>query len=158
MNGTDPVLLKELFSCELFETLSEEEIASIADLAQVKNYEAGETIYEQGDRGNELYIIKSGQVSLQRCVNIGERKATASIGILGRGRAFGCSSALLGEAHELMTSALCAKPTQVIVLNGTALRTILQTNVKVGFKVMERFAYVLRERLRGTYGAMEKIV
>ena len=77
MNGTDPIILKELFNCELFENLDEEEIESIAELARVENYEVGETIYGQGDRGNELYIIKGGQVSLQRCVDIGERTATA---------------------------------------------------------------------------------
>lgn len=158
MNGMDPTIFEVLTHCELFEKLSEEEVESVHDLAHLRYFKQGDIIFSQGDRGNELYIIKEGQVSLQRTVHVGERKAVTTISVLGRGRAFGCVSALLGEPHYNMTDAVCDRDTQVVVINGTALRNILRTNTHTGFSVMERFAYILRERLNGTYGAMEKIV
>ena len=158
MNGTDPSIFGVLINCELFATLSEEEINSIVELARIEKYEQGDTIFAQGDRGNELYIVKEGQVLLERTISLGKRKATTTIAVLGRGRAFGCASSLLGESHDIMTDAVCTKNTEVVVINGTALRNILRTNTHTGFLVLERFAYILRERLSGTYEAMEKIV
>jgi len=77
--------------------------------------------------------------------------------VLGPGRALGSWLSLLGESHSLMSSALCNRQTEVISLDGTRLRKILENNPPVGFKVMERLAFMLRDRIRGVYGALEKL-
>ena len=56
-----------------------------------------------------------------------------------------------------MSSALCTRKKEVIAIEGPALREELMKNLPAGFKVMERLAYVLRDLLRGVYGAMEKL-
>jgi len=148
-----PVLLK----CELLVILSKEEINPIISLCHTEQYRPGEAIFHQGEQGNKIYIIKEGQVSLERSVDLGDRKAQLRIAILGLGRALGSWLALLGESHCLMSSALCTRKTEVIAIEGSALREELWKNLPAGFKVMERLAYVLRDRLRGVYGAMEKL-
>jgi len=146
-----------LLRCELFVKLTEKEIQPISSLCQIETYKPGEQIFNQGDQGSKIYIIKDGQVTLERVVDLGERKATVSIAILGRGRAFGCWSVLWEEAHNLMSSAVCNKKTQVISVEGLKLKDTLKNNPQVGYKVMERLAYLLGDRLRGAYGAMEKL-
>jgi hypothetical protein len=63
----------------------------------------------------------------------------------------------LGESHCLLSSALCTRKTEVIAIEGPVLREELRKNLPAGFKVMERLAYLLRDRLSGVYGAMEKL-
>ena len=148
-----PVLLK----CELLVTLTQEEINPIISLCHTEQYQPGEAIFHQGDQGNKIYIINEGQVSLERSVDLGGRKAQLIIATLGPGKALGSWLTLLGETHCLMSSALCTRRTEVIAIEGTVLRKELKKNPQAGFKVMERLAYIMRERLRGIYGAMEKL-
>ena len=150
-------ILQLLLKCELLVTLSKEEINPIISLCHTEQYQPGEAIFHQGDQGNKIYIIKEGQVSLEHSVDLGDRKARLSISILGPGRALGSWLTLLGESHCLMSSALCTRKTEVIAIGGHDLREELRKNLPAGFKVMERLAYILRDRLRGVYGAMEKL-
>ena len=144
-------------NCELFRGLNTVEIENITKLGQVEMYEAGEKILNQGDFHDKLYIIAEGHVFLERSVDLGERKGNVVISLLGKGRALGCWSTLLGEAHPLMSSAICKKHTKVVVIRGPALREMILSDFHLGFKVMERLCLILRDTLQGAYGAMEKI-
>jgi len=146
-----------LENCELFSGLNKDEIEKIATLGHVEMYEVGENILNQGDFGEELYIIAEGHVFLERAIDVGTRKGSAIITILGRGKALGSWSTLIGETHTLGSSAICRKPTKVIVIKGPALREMMLDNFQLGFKVLERLCFILRNRIRGAYGAMENI-
>lgn len=146
-----------LENCELFRSLERDEIEKIAGLGHVETYEAGENMLQQGDFGDNLYIIAEGHVFLERSIDLGTRKGNAIISLLGRGRALGCWSTLLGEAHTLLSSARCRKATKVVVIKGPALREIMLGNFQLGFKILERLCSTLRDRIQGAYGAMENI-
>jgi len=146
-----------LENCELFRGLDKDEIEKIAQLGGVATYEAGDNILNQGDFGENLYIIAEGHVFLERAIDLGTRKGSAIITILGRGKALGCWSTLLGETHTLGSSAICRKPTKIIVIKGPALREMMLDDSQLGFKILERLCFILRNRIRGAYGAMENI-
>ena len=150
-------ILNILGNCELFKGLNTVEIENITKLGQVEMHEAGEKILNQGDFHDKLYIIAEGHVFLERSINLGARKGNVTISLLGRGRALGCWSTLLGEAHPLMSSAICKKHTKVVAIRGPALRQMILSDFHLGFKVMERLCLILRDTLKGAYGAMEKI-
>lgn len=143
--------------CELFETLSDAEIRPIVTLCTPAYYNSGEVIFRQGDQGTMLYAILEGQVTLERSVDLGDRTATVSICTLGKGRILGCWLTLLGESHTLMATAVCNKQTEALGLEGAALRVLLETNPHTGFRVLEKLAVILGERLRGVYGALELV-
>lgn len=148
---------KSLEECEFFQGLEQNFTEKIAGLCQPEEYGVGEYIFRQGDMGDRIFIIAEGQVFLERLTDLGARKGTATIGILGQGRVFGCWSTLLGEAHHMMASALCQKPTRVLAIKGSDLRKMMIENQEWGFKLMERLCFLLRDRIQGAYGAMEKI-
>jgi len=110
-------IIEGLKTCELFALLNEEEIqmltTSLATACEVKAYEAGDHIFEQGEHSAKLYVITDGQVLLQRSRNIGERTAMWPLGLLGKGRAMGWSALLYGPRY-VTASAVCQKPTRVI--------------------------------------------
>lgn len=147
-------ITQTLQKCELFCNLTETQAAVIADMCGILSYETGATIFIQGEYSDKLYLIVGGQVSLHRIVNLGNREATVSIGLLGKGRIMGWS-ALLGIPSERTATAICQKTTLVIFLEGKALRSFLEKNPETGFKVMERLAHVLGDRLRAAYTAID---
>ncbi len=150
-------LSEYLHECELFRELSKQEVEHIASLGHLETYRAGENILSQGDFGENLYIIVEGTVVLERSIDLGMRRGRAVIGLLGQGRALGCWSALIGQPHTLMSSAICRKPTKAVVIKGMALREMMLGDLELGFKVLERLCFILRDRIQGAFGAMENV-
>lgn len=146
-----------LESCEFFKELEASDIQNIASLCQSDVYGPGDYLFRQGDFGDRIYIIADGQVILEREVDLGTRKGNAIIALLGKGRVLGCWSTILAEPHNLMSSALCQKETRVISLKGAALRAMMLQNKLLGFDILEKLCFLLRDRIQGAYGAMEKI-
>jgi CRP/FNR family transcriptional regulator, cyclic AMP receptor protein len=101
-------ILEALESSEFFRGLDRKDIEKIAGLCREETFEPGQTIFRQGDTGDHLYIIAEGLVALERSVDLGQRKGNVVIGIIGKGRAFGCWSTLLGKSHSFLSSAFGA--------------------------------------------------
>ena len=143
--------------CEIFSGLEKDDIKKIAGLCWVKIFNPGEYIFRQGELGENIYVIAEGHVFLERAIDLGLRKGNAIIGTLGKGRALGCWSTLLDEPHHLMASATCQKATKVVIFRGADLRNMMLDNVELGLNVFRKLCFILRGRLQGAFGAMEKI-
>jgi CRP/FNR family cyclic AMP-dependent transcriptional regulator len=143
--------------CDLFKGLAKNNIGKIVGLCHVETYAAGEKVFAQGDLGEHLYVIADGHVVLERSVDLGPRKGSTVIGMLCKRRAFGCWSTLLDEAYNFMCTATCQKPTRVVVLNGAELREMMLSDTELGFNILQNLCFVLRDRIQGVFGAMEKI-
>ena len=155
---TSSEITEALRTCELFTSLSEEELQRLVDSldtgCQIKTYEAGDNVFAQGEYITKLYIIAEGQVILERSVNLGDRTAIKPLGLLRKGRAMGWSALLYGPRYAT-ASALCQKETRAISLEGASLRSVLEEEPGIGFKVMERLACLLGDRLRAAYSAFD---
>ncbi|MBT8357374.1 MAG: Crp/Fnr family transcriptional regulator [Desulfobacterales bacterium] len=146
-----------LETCEFFEHLEKRHILLIAGLCTVNQFKGGEHVFYQGDFGEHIHIIVEGHIFLERALDLGSRKGNVVIEALGKGKVLGCWSTLLGEPHILMSSAACQKPTTVVTINGSNLRQMMIDNSKIGFNLLERLCFLLRNRIQSAYGAMEKI-
>jgi CRP-like cAMP-binding protein len=150
-------IINLLENCELFKGLKQDNLEEMADLFRVEAYAAGDHIFRQGELGDRIFIVAKGNVFLERSLDLGIRKGTASIGMLTKGKVFGCWSSLLNEEHRLMSSALCRKPTTVLAIKGSDLRKFMLRDNVLGFEILERFCFLLRDRLKGAYEAMEEL-
>ena len=155
MNPTE--IERALEHCEFFERLEKSDISEIAGLCQVNTCEGGEYVFQQGDYGEHIYVVVQGRVHLVRSIDLGARKGEVVIETLGKGRVLGCWSTLLDLPHILMASAACQKPTTTLAIKGVALRKIMISNTTLGFNIMERLSFLLRDRIQAAYGAMERI-
>lgn len=143
--------------CEFFQGLGPGDVSKITALCWERSFDDGECVFQQGDYGEHLYVIAEGQVVLERTVDLGVRKGTVTIEALGRGRVMGSWSTLLDQPHLLMSSAVCQNPTRLLVMRGADLRHLMLSNTALGFNVMEKFCFLLKDRIQAAYGAMEKI-
>lgn len=142
---------------EFFRGFGPEDIQRLVRLCEARTYEAGETLFRQGDFGEHLYVIAEGQVFLERTLDLGARKGRVTIETLGRGRVLGSWGTLLAEPHTLMSTATCQIPCRVLVFKGADLRQIMMENKEFGFNILERFCFLLRDRIQAAYGAMDRI-
>lgn len=75
-----------LDACKLFRQLSAEELALVRQAAREVAFANGEVIFKEGDEGNGIYLVKSGQVQISALVGQGERRTICT---LGEGEVFG---------------------------------------------------------------------
>ena len=152
-------VIESLRACELFDSLGQEEMQALTvelgAACATKAYQAGEHVFDQGELSSRLYVIVSGQVVLQRSVNVGKKADAAwPLGLLGRGRAMGWSALLYGPRYAT-ASATCQKASEIVAVEGAVLRSVLERQPGIGFKVMDRLACMLGERLKAAYNTMD---
>lgn len=144
-----------LQDCELFNTLGDPEIAQIAALGVPKTFNEGEVVHEQGGRVNLFFVVANGSVALfRRAGSVGGTEgAEVAIDILGPGRVLGWSS--LVKPHVATNSPKAMRKSELIAIDGTALRFLLEKDRAMGFEVMQRLAELLASRLRAAYGVLD---
>jgi CRP-like cAMP-binding protein len=150
-------VLAILEACEFFRGLDPVQLTRLASLCRPCRFEAGETIYRQGGVGEEIFIIASGQVVLERAVSVGARKGTVPVAVLGKGKIIGGWSTLLNEPHTLMLSAACRRPAALLAIQGGELRKCMTADILLGFRILEKLCLLLRDRVQATLGAMDNI-
>src|SRR5258706_9813547 len=69
----------------IFHGLSSHQLGRVMLAMQRRAYQSGEKLFEEGQAGKAVFIIKSGRVELSRLTPEGPRK----MGILGPGQMFG---------------------------------------------------------------------
>ena len=79
-------LIDILRSVELFLGLNREQLQKVAEISSEKTFQMGDTVIQQGEFGNQLYIVEKGQVKVvvHQKDDPGETKV-----FLGAGQIFG---------------------------------------------------------------------
>jgi len=67
-------------------------------------------------------------------------------------------STLLNEPHMLMLSAVCKKPALLVAFKGTELRGLMTADMQLGFDLLEKLCFLLRERLQLALGVIENLL
>ena len=128
-------IYKMLQQVTLFSGLERKQITSFADSFFERDFEAGETIEEEGDSGITFYLIVDGSVEVRR----GKKLLTK----LGRGQWFG-EMALIEKAPRSAT-VIAMGPTKCLAMTSWNFKAALETNPKLALGVMKELARRLRE-------------
>jgi CRP-like cAMP-binding protein len=150
-----------LRKCDLFSELPEGDLDSLAEISLIKELRAGETVYNQGDPGEKLYVLHEGKVSLIRRANLGNGRTADKVVYILRElphrRLMGGWLAIIGKKHVQMCSAKCDIPTRLIEIDSAGFRDIINKNRDAQLKILEKLIFILRERLESSYEAMETL-
>ena len=128
-----------------FRALGDAERELLSPISRRKSYNAGETIFREGDPPGPLRILLKGLVSFrQRQYN---NEGDASFGsVTAEGELFGIS-ALLGARERYFYTAVCLEPTEVIELDGPKLMRLCEEQPISGIRIMRRLTEVLAQWL-----------
>lgn len=127
----------------LFEGLDETRLSILLSQSVVKSYPAGETIFLQGEEAASLYILLKGAVDLT--VKTQEKTNFMTSRIEKEGAIFGTAS--LMEPFHYNVSAVCLKPSEVLVLDANLIRRKMEDDPKTGLEIMKKLASIYFNRL-----------
>ncbi len=105
----------------------------------VRLFSPGKTIFEEGDPGNEMYVIIQGEVEIRKNTS---SKTSKTLIVLHAGDVFG-EMALI-EKKSRSASAVAAKPTKLLVLNEHLFDNMIEQNPDFAKKMIK----ILSERIR----------
>ncbi|MGB8647722.1 MAG: HEAT repeat domain-containing protein [Anaerolineae bacterium] len=130
------LLLREV---PLFAELSPDDLKQIADVAREQWYPDSAVLCREGDEGNEMYVIVSGQVGVSRQVNGADKRLAQR----GAGESIG-EMAIIDSAPRSAT-VRAAGEVRVLVLQADAFKAILRDRPEVSLAVMRVMSRRLRE-------------
>jgi CRP-like cAMP-binding protein len=128
---------------ELFETLTGSQLNDLLSQSLIKSYPEGDTIFLQGEEATHLYILINGSVDLT--VRAQEKIHFMTSKIEKEGAVFGTAS--LMEPFRYNVSAICLKPSEVLVLDANLIKKRMEEDLKMGMEVMRKLATIYFNRL-----------
>jgi len=130
---------------KLFENLMPDEIEMLSELSQMKDYKSGETVIQEGDVGNSLFVIVAGEVEVLKKGTDGISKSIASM----KEPDFFGEMSLIDK--ELRSATIKVKSdTTLLILTSENLHSFAKV-FKNGFTmIVINIARVLSNRLRDT--------
>ncbi len=134
----------ELGEMHLTEGLPAEVISSLGTCVVEGSYKAGERIFGKGDHGDELFMIRKGQVRIVLPLTGGK---THHLGTFGAGDFFGDMAFL--DNHPRSADAFAENPVELFIMSRARLDRLVAEHPQAGI-IFSRIAHVLATRLRQT--------
>jgi CRP-like cAMP-binding protein len=129
----------------VFATLEEDELARVAEICKEQSFKFGQTIFKEGEPGNRLYIIATGDVRISRVVpGSGEEALT----VLKPGACFGEMAVF--DRSERSTDAIANTDCTLLTISRSDFEILLDFNRDIAYKVLWAVVRLLCERLRIT--------
>lgn len=138
-------LIQVLQNVDLFEGLSDRELAQVAKICLEKRFAPGNLITQEGAQGSELFIIAEGFVEIL----LGERPATSArvVVSLGPGQIIG-EMALVDQGPRSATVRATSQPTVVQAIQREDLEALCQRETRIGYVIMRNLAADLSFKMR----------
>lgn len=130
-----------------FALLEESQRQAIARIAEEVEWDAGETLFEEGESADALYLLLSGSVDLYFNV-LTEQNKEIWIGEVNPGEPFAISALI--PPHILQHTARAGKPCRALKIDARALRTLCDKDTQMGYHLMRRITEATMERLHFT--------
>lgn len=138
----DASILKGIY---IFQELGDDELEEISAIASEEEAKAGTKIFQEGDPGDKLFIILSGEVRISKNIpGIGEE----ALAILKAGQFFG-EMALVDDA-ERSADAIANKSCKLVTIARADFEQLLFVNKEIAYTLLWTFVRTLSERLRET--------
>ena len=103
-----------------------------------RDYPAGEVLFREGDRGQQMFVVQAGSVEIRRRVGDSER----IVAVVPPGEFFG-EMALIDERPRSAT-AVALRRSNLLAVDGPTFEAMILTNGKFALKIIK----VLSERIR----------
>ncbi len=141
--------LEKLEKHELFGLLNARELAGLSNASGVITLEEGERVCSEGNRATHFFVLVKGRVELRKPTREGP---SFLVDDLLPGSVFGVSSVTDAERYYL--DGECVEDSEVLKIEGDALRHILDMNPRVGYVIQRRLSQIFYKRY---VNAMERV-
>ncbi|MBN1307054.1 MAG: cyclic nucleotide-binding domain-containing protein [Chitinispirillaceae bacterium] len=142
-------LMKEL---PVFDTLTNGELVQIERVLHERHYAPGEVVFNEGEPGAGLYIIKKGEISIRKKIAGGNDLQLAVI----PERSFFGELALLDEMPR-SASAIVVTPAILYGFSKPDLEHLLERNQRLGIKIILNLSKLVSRRLVKSNENLEQV-
>ena len=124
----------------LFQHMTYKELLAILAIARGRQFEKGQTIIQEGEQGDALFVLFRGRVDVMKSgLNIAQLKAGGHFGEMG----------LVDQAPRSAT-VIAAEDTSAISIDRDSLLKLMRRDSLLAVKLLWSFVQVMSERLRNT--------
>ncbi|MFI5459002.1 MAG: cyclic nucleotide-binding domain-containing protein [Isosphaerales bacterium] len=121
------------------------QLERIAQIATPVQWDAGATVFREGDRNSLLYVVEAGRIAIEIGV---PGRGRISILTVGPGEVFGWSSVF--HTRPKTASARTIEPVKAFALDAVRLRELCDADSRLGYLLTRRILEVVSERLKAT--------
>ncbi|HEX7356273.1 MAG TPA: cyclic nucleotide-binding domain-containing protein [Ignavibacteriaceae bacterium] len=136
-------LKNSLKTIPLFNELTKSDLISLIKILHNRSYVAGEFIFRQGDPGIGLYLIREGEVEIER---FNQFNVNNTLAVLSKGDFFGELALVDGEKRS--ASAIAKTACKVSVIFKPDLDEFIEKYPRKGIKILTGIASMIALRLR----------
>lgn len=145
MTHHESPLCQALSDLRFFAGLPDEAIRSLAAISQVKSFPAGATLFAEGSKADELFVVQDGRVELSMTV---PARGRMPILTLEAGDLIGWSGVAGNTA--MTASATASSATSTIAIAASQLLELCERDHEFGYQIMRRVLTSVSRRLVAT--------
>ncbi len=132
---------EDLQKIVIMETLTDIMLEKIAPAIQLVQVGDQETIFEEGEKADRFYMLKSGKILLEKQIS---SNVTVSLGAIKPGYSFGWS-AIFGEPYSFL--AVSAEESEIFTIKSDTIISVLESDHSMGFLVMRSLTRMMKNRM-----------
>jgi CRP-like cAMP-binding protein len=141
-SGYEQTLAYFLSTMPMFKMLDKRELGFLENIVHERNYEADETVFNEGDIGSGMYSIRTGQVQIYK---LDEQGKETELAVLKPGDFFG--EVALTASRPRCASARTTEPTVLVGLFRSDMLEAVRRHPAPSAKIMLGLNRVISDRL-----------
>ena len=131
-----------IHNCELFRGMNSWSIKKTILSSQVQHFKAGQNIIEQGDQGNEMYVVLEGEV------NVKVRRDNGSISTVNHISSGGAFGEIAVLSKSVRTASVYAETDcSLLTLNWKSIEQLSKYHARIAMKLFKNVAAIVGERI-----------
>jgi CRP-like cAMP-binding protein len=140
----------------LFASLGAGQLGRIVDLLQERRFTQGDVVLREGEEGDEMYILRTGQVSVSKGIQVdipgrGKVKFDKQLVVLGPGSYFGEIALLASDVRSATVTALSD-------LESSPMQLLMAEDTDLGYRLISVMSRELCHRLRRANEDIKKLM
>lgn len=146
--GSNTAVIKK---ATIFSGLSEEQLQKLAAVGEPRTCAAGSTIFEEGSKGDEFYLVESGAVEISKNIAGGRKKVLTRVE---SGEVFG--ELTLFDQSPRSATATADGECRLLVFREDRFNKLLNSDSEVSFPVLSALLRLLCQRIRTSNEKMKE--
>jgi len=137
--AAEAVSVEKVTKAAIFQGLNEEDIKKVFSIGHVRTYNAGDTVFKEGDDAVHIYIVEEGKLAVQTAEKQTVYTATP-------GDVLGWSTLML--PYKRTASAIAVEKATVVILDQAKLHEFCEQNPPIGYKITRNVGRTMAVRMR----------
>jgi glutaminase len=156
MDTQEQLLIRDLRETDIFAGLSNLDLEQMAEICDLRTYQANERCVVRGEAADELGIVNEGKFQIEIPLEVPPYTQTLNVCTLTKGNSFAWSA--LVERHLLTASVRCLERGRAFHIKTSELQRIFRDRPSVEHVVMRNLATIMSSRLRESWGQLTRLV